>query len=159
MLESWLEILQKIDKRSFVTALVKSVGIAIIFGITIYFKIEGEDRNSLCEFMTNTLLNFGITFSAFTITAFSLIQFLKEKSWFVAAKKETPIADRISYGFQLAIGLSLLSIFIAIFSKIAALIGIETWIIFPTLDLFLISLCIFWVWHCTKLLLELFSID
>ena len=114
-------MIDMIDKKSLGKAFGWSL-IAIMVSVYFTYRINKvEDVKSLCEFMSNTLVDFGITFSAFTITAFSLIQLIKEKSWFSVVKKETDLIDRLSNGFQLAVLLSIISMFLGIFSRIFTL--------------------------------------
>lgn len=134
-----------------VSSTVGGVGIAYFF----FNKICKYELDSLFEKLIDIVINFGLTFLAFTLTGFALIQLLATKKWFNQLRA-TRSFDVFINNFSLAVIINMAIFFISLGLKIF-------WKILPvqiqmSALAFSIASVIFsclWLWQCIGTLIDL----
>lgn len=129
-------------------------------GISTYLlskKLCLPDFNDLSEKIVDIVINFGLTFLAFTLTAFALIQLLTLKNWFNQLCGTDNFRTFLN-NFLLAAFVNMIIFFIGLGFKICSMfLPNHLRILILAFSITAVVFSCLWLWQCIRTLVELFK--
>lgn len=140
--------------KPIILSITLTVGINILF---IFLSLDINKMNEISEEILSILITFTLTFIAFSITAFTILQLLQSKEWYSQVSNTKEFKSFISRLF-LSIKMSMLVFISSIISYFIIQFDDEKiYLIVISLSLFIMVFLIVWIWDCINDFIKLFN--